>query len=1294
MASTRGFPGTHRFELLRTLGAGGMGVVYEALDRESDSRVALKTIRLPSADRLARFKNEFRTLQDLQHPNLVRLDELFESDGIWFFTMELVDGVDLLHYVRRDDGATCDVPGRGSTGPLLTVSSALLDSAADEDARDADEAPYTDTVQIAAPQPAPSRAGAADEPTGGRLRTGTTIDQHRLRDALRQLVLALCALHDAGKVHRDVKPGNILVTRDGRVVLLDFGLIADAAAAPREHRAPGTVAFMAPEQLSGGGGGTAADWYAVGVTLYEALTGRRPFVGSAQDIIELKQYADPVPPSQVVDGVPADLDALCLELLSRDPTRRPDAPEILRRLGIRRPPVLGRRMRPALFGRERELAALRAAYGEVVRRRPMTVLVGGESGVGKSVLVRAFLDEIGGSAALTLAGRCYERETVPYKAFDAVMEALAQALGELPEAELAPLLPERVELLANMFPTQRQVAAIDAAARAAKLFETRRADAFQTRVAIFSVLRALWSRLAARSPLVVVIDDLQWADADSLSLLGHLTRPPDAPPFLLLATVRTARDADGLDLATLRSHIGGELREVHVERLGADAAQALAASLLTGAAPDERTIRAVAAEAQGHPMFIEALIRHRLAHPDAIGPTRLDEALVARTEDLAPQAARLLELVCVAGVPVRQEVSADALGVPFGALAPLIASLRAASLVKTHGLRRGASIEAYHDRVRESVVARLRDEPRRRAHQQLAAALERSGDGDPELLAFHLRESGDPRRASDHAERAAIRARAALAFDRAARLYRMALDLDADDAERAHRLRVGLAEALGNAGHGAESAEVYLAATEHAPAEQQVELRRHAAEQLLLSGRIDDGMREMRAVLAAIGIRMPKTRRRALAVLAVNRARIWLRGADLGVRLRDAADLSANELMRLDVCWSMAVGMAIVDPIRGADFQARHLLLALDTGEPFRIACAVAAEASFSAGNGGPAWPRTSYLVTMAARLAETCGRPEALGQAAFAAALAEYGVGRFGPGEELFERAEAIFRSRCAGVVWWIDTAQYLSLECLYYGGRISELCRRVPVALADAEGRGDLFAAANFQLGMPHTSWLFRDDVDGARRHIAAGIAGWSTDGFHMQHEAAQVAQVNTLLYTGDAPAAHRRMREVWRAYSRSAIFTIQLARIAGYHERARAALGAAVVGGDREELIAEARHAAKRLAHERMPWSLAFAALARAGAHAADGAPDASLAELDTAIATFDAAHMALYAAVARLRKGELLGGDEGLALIAGAAAWMRAEGIVRPDRVTAMLAPGFYTQGTGHRRVAAKRTTRLA
>ena len=160
----------------------------------------------------------------------------------------------------------------------------------------------------------------------------------RLCASLAQLATGLGALHRAGTVHCDIKPSNTLVTQSGRVVIIDFGLAMDVKASTRRNDyVTGTLAYMAPEQATGGRVGPPADLYSVGVMLYEALTGELPFGGSLQRFLQHRGQHLPVPPSQRSDAVPRDLETLCMELLAVDPDRRPTADAVLDRLAHTKP---------------------------------------------------------------------------------------------------------------------------------------------------------------------------------------------------------------------------------------------------------------------------------------------------------------------------------------------------------------------------------------------------------------------------------------------------------------------------------------------------------------------------------------------------------------------------------------------------------------------------------------------------------------------------------------------------------------------------------------------------------------------------------------------------------------------------------------------------------------------------------------------------------------------------------------------------------------------------------------------
>lgn len=1282
-AAAEDFKGTERFEIRGRLGAGGMGVVYHAYDRVRRTDVALKTLLQMDADGVRRLKREFRSIADVVHPNLVALHELVFAEGRWFFTMELIRGVSFTDHIRGEALAGPHRAAASGEQPTQGAYTTTLD-------------PTTDMWGAGCPQ---------DEPPAARVRLPArphSADLGRLGPALNQLVRAISALHDAGKLHLDLKPSNVLVDGSGRVVVLDFGLVRDtgADAGPESRNAAGesiiagTPVYMAPEQMQGAVS-AAADWYAVGMILYEALTGSAPFHGSPHFVIQSKAHVDPPPPISVAPGVPPALSELSMQLLQRDPSARATGADVLRILRDARaagssgaPPrgaapspraVSGSRPEATFVGRSEHLRALEEAFGDMRRGRSVAVFVHGRSGMGKTALAQHFLNGSRG-AALVLAGRCYERESVPFKAFDSVVDALTAHLRRLPRAEVASMLPPGIHDLARVFPALDMIEAVsDVPRRALEIPGPR-----ELRTRAFQALKALLAGLAERAPLVIYMDDIQWGDRDSALLLADLLAPPDPPRLLLLGTYRSEDEASNpflVELFRATAHAGAlasEMRKVSLDPLSNDESEALARSLLGGGDDVAHEASEIAREAGGSPFFLRELALHlrrtRAASAEredaGTGVTRgsLDALLRARLHELSADARHLLEVIAVAGQPVAQGVALRAAALEFDVQAALTA-LRSAGLVRTGGAEEADPVESYHDRVREIVVRHLEPARLSACHRALARELEATGSPDPERLATHCLGAGEREKASAYAAQAAEKAANALAFDHAARLFRMALELSPE--RRSQDLLVKLGNALTNAGRGAEAAEAYLAAAEGVPLDAALDLQRLAAEQFLISGRLDDGIRMLQAVFAALDLPYPRTPRRALAALLWRRAKLALRGR--GYRVSAAGAVDPRVLRRIDACSSAFFGLFAVDSIRAAGFQAQHFLLALSAGEPGRLALGFALEALSLALVDNPRNPEIQEIIAVGEALTRQidCPRAEAI---LWGAKGVCFMIGRWRESLACAEAAERIARERCTSAAWDINMTQVVSLNCLSMLGDLNQMSSRLPAWLKAAEERRDVFASISLRTTMGGGTLLAlaADDPARARQDVADAMTQWPQKEFHFQHFDALLSNTLVDLYTEDGGRAWERVTAAWPALERSMLLQMQFVRIPALGLRGSAALAAARSSERPEHLLRAAERDAAKLMVERLEWSDSLARLLSAGVAAARGDARGACGHLEAAITGFDALEMALHAAAARRRLGELTGGDDGRSLVLAADDVMARQGVRRPDRMAATFA----------------------
>jgi hypothetical protein len=1197
-----GLPDLERFEVRRALGAGGLGVVYEAIDRATGAAVAIKTLHDVTPDALYRMQRELQLLQGLEHPNVCQHYELFEHDGRWYVTMECVRGEHILDAIRDDQG---------------------------------------------------------------------DYDEVWLRDALSQLANALCALHEAGLVHRDLKPSNVLVEPSGRVVLIDFGFVETRASSGVSHSEAivGTPHYMAPEQAVQGDVGPAADWYSFGVLLFEALTRRLPHDGdSALSIMLTKQHTDAPRASSLRDDVPPDLDRLCAELLRADPARRPVGGSILRRLGG---DGSSRDSRLALtssiwlggpfVGRNDELAALRTALVDLENGRPIVVILEGTAGIGKSSLVRRFSDEAFAAGALVLSGQCYEHESVPYKAFDSVIDGLARHLRRMPEAELAAMLPRDCDLLVRAFPALGGVSALASASPT----RTSVSDPHEQRNRAFSALRELFQRLTLKRPLVLTIDDWQWADSDSVVLARDLMLHRESPAMLFVLTARPSADADSA--ARLDAIATPATRRIRVDPLAEAQAVDLVGQLRRQLAPSlVLDPAAIARATRGHPLYITELVRHAAARGSAgeVSPTvGLDAAILARIAEFSVEGRAILDVLAVAGEPLPLALVRDVVDLDPALVQREVAIMRVAHLVR--GGHADGAIEPYHDRVRQVVVDHMDEQKRTALHKRIAHAIEASplARVRPELLLRHLDSAGETTRSADVALEAAQRAVVSGAFDHAASLYSLALRDGHFDEQRARALRIEMGHALANAGHADQAAQAFLAAATGAGPATRLDCYRQAAEQLLMVGEVERGLEVLGDLLADVDVAMPPTQKRAFMSVVWSRAKLRLRG--LKWKDRRETEIAPETLLRLDVLKAASHSLGLVDNIRGADFNARFTLLALRVGERTRCVTALATEAVFLSSQGGRGVIRARELIDTVRKIASESGDPRVRAFVSWAEGVSEYWVCHLSRAEELIREAERTFRDETTGTSIELKTTRIFLMWCLRHRGLWAQLRALRHEYVEDAERRGDRYIVTSVNRYLA-ALWLAADDADGARRMLADARWMLPDRGFHTQHWYELEARAETAMYDHTLERDLDEIQRMFDGLTSSVLLRVTTVRALEQWLRGRLALCL----GDRKA----AQRAVARLARVDNLRAGIFGSMLEA-AIAGRSRDTVAVAKLRAASAAGDEHGLRMHAAIARYHLGKLLGGSEGSDLVAGAEGFMIAEGVANPERFANWFLPGL-------------------
>jgi class 3 adenylate cyclase len=660
-------------------------------------------------------------------------------------------------------------------------------------------------------------------------------ETHRLplRDALRigdHACQALQYAHGRGVIHRDLKPGNVWLDAKGTAKLGDFGLALamDRSRLTQTGMIVGTVAYMPPEQALGKSPDARSDLYSLGAMLYEMVTGRPPFLGDdAVAIISQHINTPPVAPSWHNAEVPHALEALILRLLAKVPEERPKtAAAVCEALAAISPTAtvvaqqakreetnpLDRLAGGVFVGREREMDDLRAGLEAALSSRGHLLLLVGEPGIGKTRTA----DELGTYARLrnaqVLWGRCYEGEGAPAYwpwvqiirsyVHDREPQTLMSDMGSgAPDiAQVVSEVRERLPGLPTPAPLEPE----------------------QARFRLFDSITTFLRNAGDRQPLVLLLDDLHWADKPSLLFLQFLARELHGARLLVLGTYRDVELRRQHPLSQTLAELAREGLTQRILLRGLtkrDVSRFIA--ITAGMEPPDTLVNAVYQETEGNPFFVNEIVRllvadGRLERPEDVTswsvtiPQGVREVVGRRLDHLSEECNRVLTIASVIGRAFGFRILEPVSELPGDRLLTVLEEAQAARVI-TETERLVDQYSFSHALIRETLYEELSTSRRLRLHRRIGEVMEtiHRENLEPYLpaLAYHFSEAvqgGDVAKAVDYCRRAGDRATALLAYEEAAGHFERALqNLEVqeprDDASRCEFL-ILLGEALDKSG--------------------------------------------------------------------------------------------------------------------------------------------------------------------------------------------------------------------------------------------------------------------------------------------------------------------------------------------------------------------------------------------------------------------------------------------------------------------------------------------------------------
>ncbi|WP_368669583.1 protein kinase [Roseibium sp. RKSG952] len=773
-------------------------------DCKTGKAVAIKMATQHDFSKLNQIRREIRSLAKLRHPGIIRILDHGVIHGMPWYAMERLSGGTLKTVLRRiwDDRKKPVGEGVAATGTTTTLAG-------------------TDTTWPAFNEggfgtvgPALAQddffAGSRDAAAGGLGEVLTLA---------RSMSETLAYVHGMGVVHRDLKPDNVFVPLDGCPVLVDFGLVTEVRGSIGREVMDGTEIFggsphyMAPEQIRNETLDARCDLYALGCILYELVTGLKPFSGTRAQVLHGHLERCPVRPSDIVSGVPRQLDELIMSLLAKPLDQRigyaENVAHVLGDLGAGKPdwaaavpgaqPYL---YRASFVGRSKSRALIEDRLLKAQNGAGQIIVLAGESGAGKTRQASEIASAAAKSGMTVVSCECAnggvgeaqaKPTTQPLYPFLRLLDQVADRCVEGGQTLFDRLLGRHAAALSEYSASIRSLPWMSVQPDLPKLEEE------QAKERLFEALRHVLTDYARIRPLLLILDDLQWADGLSIEFVQRLTGTGlDGVPMLVLGTIRSEERMAEIEAIAKSVNV----TELSLEKMALHEVEKMAAGMLAVPELPPAFANFLQERSSGNPFFIAEYLRTAVAEqvlqrdqsgrwsfrhpaPDDQShyetlpvPGTLRDLIDLRLGRLSTAARRSVD--CAALIGRRYETG-------IVSAVEMLGEAQAAEVIDELLERQILEIDDkdgfrfLHDKIREVAEALLPQERRRNLHERIAAALERMSQGADEpgavsaRLGHHWACAEFPGKAARCFRQAASHARRLHAVDEAVQLSRSAL---------------------------------------------------------------------------------------------------------------------------------------------------------------------------------------------------------------------------------------------------------------------------------------------------------------------------------------------------------------------------------------------------------------------------------------------------------------------------------------------------------------------------------------